>query len=167
MNKKFILKYIFLFIVCVILFSGTIKVFHRYRDTLHKDKVVLRFAVTSKSQVFDVTDSNMTAFFEKVYAYSDGQLYNNVDAFIINGNLTGDGSKDAFDAVDEIIENNLRKNTRFFYTTGEDDFSMEDDENVQEYVMANAKDFTVNINGYDLVFWTPVYNSYADRKSVV
>lgn len=163
MKKTRLLKNFIIFVTGVLIFSGCVRMLYAYSITSRKGDVLLRFAVTSGTYVYDEKEEGLTDFIDKVYAYADKQENNRVDAIIINGNLTGDGSKEAFENVKIIKDTNLRDDTRFFFTTGEDDFSMEDEDNVKKYVLGNSSDYVVNVNGYNFVFWSPIYNSYATK----
>lgn len=159
--KRFILL---LLLVC--LFSGVISIIRERIMISRQDKVVLRFAVTSKTSVYDETDTALTNYFEKVYQYAESHSYKKVDAFIINGNVTGNGSKEAFDSVSSLTKTWLLSGTRFYTTRSDGDFIIGDEgEKVADdpYIMEKLEDQVVRINGYTFIFMTPYYNYYEPK----
>lgn len=106
------------------------------------DEVVLRFAVTSKTFVFDETNEGLSNFISCVYDYSESQEYKNVDAFIVNGHITGDETDEAFMAVEVIASDYLNSGSKLF--------SIEEDKHVK-------------IKGYDFILMSSDYESYAGK----
>lgn len=159
--KRFVLL---MLLVC--LFSGVISIIHERIKTSRQDKVVLRFAVTSKTSVYDEGDTALTNYFEQVYRYAKSDAYKEVDAFIINGNVTGDGSKEAFDSVENLTKTWLLSGTRFYTTRSEGDFITGDEgEQAAEdpYIIEKLEDQVVRINGYTFIFLTPYYSYYEPK----
>lgn len=164
MKKKKYLIWTILFVAAVLLFSGMVKVIRNKTDEKNKDKVVLRFAVTSKTYVFDEGNTSLENFINKVYEYADTSSYGKVDAFIINGNVTGDGSTTAFKAVTKIADGVLRKGSKLYTTMGEMDFVVgESDEVDDPAIREKIADESVFINGYGFIFMSPVYTSYESK----
>lgn len=159
--KRFVLL-----VLLVCLFSGVVSIIHEQIRVSRQDKVVLRFAVTSKTSVYDETDTALTNYFEQVYRYADTNSYKKVDAFIINGNVTGDGSKEAFDSVNSFVETWLLRGTRFYTTRAEGDFivgSEGEQTAADPYILEKLEDQVVRINGYTFIFMTPYYNYYEPK----
>ena len=154
--KRFVLL-----VILVCLFSGVISIIHERIRINRQDKVVLRFAVTSKTNVYDENDTTLTNYFEQVYRYADSDSYKKVDAFIINGNVTGDGSKEAFDSVESLARTWLLSGTRFYTTRSDGDFVIgsEGEKTADDpYILEKLEDQVVRINGYTFIFLTPYYN---------
>lgn len=159
--KRFILL-----VILVCLFSGVISIIHERIRVSRQDKVVLRFAVTSKTNVYDETDTTLTNYFEQVYRYAASDSYKKVDAFIINGNVTGDGSKEAFDSVESLARTWLLSGTRFYTTRSDGDFVIgsEGEQTADDpYILEKLEDQVVRINGYTFIFLTPYYNYYEPK----
>lgn len=166
MNGLNRVKRFILLILLVCLFSGVISIIHERIRLSRQDKIVLRFAVTSKTSVYDESDTSLTNYFEQVYRYAESASYKKVDAFIINGNVTGDGSKEAFDSVSSIAETWLLSGTRFYTTRSDGDFIVggEGEQTaVDPYIMEKLEDQVVRINGYTFIFLTPYYNYYEPK----
>ncbi len=163
MRIKKILKLSIIYVLTVLLLGFTVKAVKGSLDAIKADEVVLRFAVTSKTYVFDESDANLTKFINMVYDYADAQNYPNVDAFIVNGDLSGDGSEQAFEAVDNITNRILRKNSVLYTTIGEMDFANETIQADNSEILRNGMDYAVNINGHGFVFLSAEYNSYANK----
>lgn len=161
-----IVKKIFLLILLVCLFSGIVSIVHKQLWLYRQDKVVLRFAVASKTCVYDETDTALKNYFEQVYQYAENSSYKTVDAFIVNGNVTGDGTKEAFDSVEAIAGAYLKDGTRFYTTRAEGDFIVgEEGEDFADdkYLLDKLEDKSVKIRGYSFVFLTPYYNYYQPK----
>lgn len=159
--KRFVLL-----VILVCLFSGVISIIHERIRVNRQDKVVLRFAVTSKTNVYDETDTTLTNYFEQVYRYAASDSYKKVDAFIINGNVTGDGSKEAFDSVESLARTWLLSGTRFYTTRSDGDFVIgsEGEKTADDpYILEKLEDQVVRINGYTFIFLTPYYNYYEPK----
>ncbi len=163
MRLKKVLKLFIIYVLTVLLVGITVKAVKGSLDAKKADEVVLRFAVTSKTFVFDESDTKLTGFINKVYDYADEQPYTNVDAFVVNGDLTGDGSEDAFAAVDDIADKLLRKESALYTTIGEMDFASETIQAEHSDILKNGMDYAVNINGHGFVFLSAEYNSYANK----
>lgn len=159
--KRFVLL-----ILLVCLFSGVVRIVHERIRISRQDKVVLRFAVTSKTSVYDEADTALTNFFEQVYRYAQNNPYRQVDAFIVNGNVTGDGSKEAFDSVENLAKTWLLGGTRFYTTRSDGDFLIggEGEQTASDpYILEKLEDQVVRINGYTFIFLTPYYNYYEPK----
>ena len=162
MKKRMI--YVSALSLLILIFSLTALFFKNISDKNNSDKVVLRFAVTSKSFVFDESCVRLTNFIDSVYSYAEKMPYDKVDAFIINGNLTGDGTKNAFDAVEMLVNEHLKNGSKFYATMGELDFLVGETDEVDDPDIKNKiEDKHVNINGYDFIFLSPVYISYESK----
>lgn len=161
-----VIKKLFLLILLVCLFSGMVSAVHKKLQFDRQDKVVLRFAVTSKTCVYDMTDTVLSNYFQQVYRYAEKCSYQTVDAFIVNGNVTGDGTKEAFDSVDAIARAYLQDGTKFYTTRADGDFIVggEGEEAADDaYLLEKLEDETVKIKGYSFVFLTPYYNYYQPK----
>lgn len=166
MNGLNRVKRFILLVLLVCLFSGVISIVHERIRLSRQDKIVLRFAVTSKTSVYDESDTSLTNYFEQVYRYAESASYKKVDAFIINGNVTGDGSKQAFDSVSSLAKTWLLSGTRFYTTRSDGDFIVggEGEQTaVDPYIMEKLEDQVVRINGYTFIFLTPYYNYYEPK----
>lgn len=166
MNGLNRVKRFILLVLLVCLFSGVISIVHERIRLSRQDKIVLRFAVTSKTSVYDESDTSLTNYFEQVYRYAESASYKKVDAFIINGNVTGDGSKEAFDSVSSLAKTRLLSGTRFYTTRSDGDFIVggEGEQTaVDPYIMEKLEDQVVRINGYTFIFLTPYYNYYEPK----
>lgn len=166
MNGLNRVKRFILLVLLVCLFSGVISIVHERIRLSRQDKIVLRFAVTSKTSVYDESDTSLTNYFEQVYRYAESASYKKVDAFIINGNVTGDGSKEAFDSVSSLAKTWLLSGTRFYTTRSDGDFIVggEGEQTaVDPYIMEKLEDQVVRINGYTFIFLTPYYNYYEPK----
>lgn len=155
-----------LLILLVCFFSGVISMIHEKIRAGRQDKVVLRFAVTSKTNVYDKSDTALTNYFEQVYRYAGTDSYKKVDAFIINGNVTGDGSREAFDSVDSLAAAMLQSGTRLYTTRSDGDFIVGDEGEEaagDPYILEKLEDKVVRINGYTFIFLTPYYNYYQPK----
>lgn len=166
MNGFSRVKRFVLLILLVCLFSGVISIIHEKIRMDRHDKVVLRFAVTSKTSVLDEEDTVLANYFEKVYRYAEDCSYRKVDAFIINGNVTGDGTREAFDSVDNLAGVLLQGGTRLYTTRSDGDFIVgnEGEEAAEDpYILEKLEDKVVRINGYTFIFLTPYYNYYQPK----
>ena len=164
MKKNHCIKWGIVFIWAVLLLAISARFCHDKRKEMNQDKVILRFAVTSKTFVFDESNNALRNFIEKVYAYADQNEYHDVDAFIVNGNVTGDGSRMAFDAVEQIADELLRKESRLYTTMGEMDFQVgESDEVNDPEIKEKITDHSLSIKGHRFIFLSPIYDSYATK----
>ncbi len=166
MKEISIIKKLFLLILLVCLFSGSVRVVQKRLWLYRQDKVILRFAVTSGTGVYDETNTTLRNFFEQVYGYAGTRSYKTVDAFIVNGNVTDDGTKEAFDSVEAIVRDSLQDGTKFYTTRAGGDFMVgaEGEDSVEDlYLLDKLEDGTVKIKGYSFVFLTPYYNYYQPK----
>lgn len=158
--KKISLLLFFTIIILILSYVGRLVKIHQ--DSLKANKVVLRFAISSHAAVVDEPDESLADFIQKTYMYSEQNDYQQVDAFIINGGLTRDGSANSYMIAEQQIEELVHKETRFFEVVGENDFSTIDD-NIDSEILKRARDYVTNVNGFSFVFMTPNYNSYIDK----
>ncbi|MDD6571576.1 MAG: hypothetical protein PUF12_04205 [Thermoflexaceae bacterium] len=164
MKKKKYLKWMLLLILFVLIFAGTVKRVRLQMEQNNQDEIVLRFAVASKTFVLDESNTSLLNFINKVYDYADHSEYPYVDAFIVNGNVTGDGSEEAFQAVDKITSENLRKESGFYTAMGEMDFIVGENDKVDDpAIREKIADRVVTIKGFSFVFLSPIYSSYAEK----
>lgn len=164
MKKKKCIKWMILFILFTLAFAGAVKYVRLGMEQKNQNRIVLRFAVTSKTFVLDESNTSLANFINKVYEYADHSEYPFVDAFIVNGNVTGDGSEEAFLAVNKITSTLLRKESEFYTAMGEMDFivgqdNLVDDPAIHEKIIDNV----VNIKGFSFILLSPIYSSYADK----
>lgn len=159
-NKKFKTIIILAIVVLVLSYAG--RLIKMNQDSRKSDQVVLRFVISSQAMVSEAYDESLDNFFIKPYEYAEQMTYNRIDAFIMNGGLTADGSDESYAMADEQIQNRLRNGSHFIEVTGEQDFSTVDN-NMDSPVLKRAKDQVVNIKGFRFLFLTPNYSSYADK----
>ena len=120
---------------------------------------VLRFVAASDTHVRD--DSDVTAIrigkmLDLVYSVADADPhYTALDALLIAGDLTNDGTKTEFDKFAAAVHGSLREGTRFIGVVAKnhDGYKMPRKE-LREYyhtVTGNDADFHVVINGYHFI----------------
>lgn len=164
MDRKKCVKWLLFFLVAVSVFAGVVRGIRKEREEGQKDQIVLRFAVTSKTFVLDESNESLKTFIEKVYEYADETTYPTVDVFVVNGNVTGDGSVEAFEAVDKITASLLREDSKFYTAMGEMDFVVGENDLVDDpAIREKIADSCVYIKGYPFLFLSPIYASYEPK----
>lgn len=164
MSKKKSVTWLMVFLLTVVLFAGSVSAIRKTREEQQKDRIVLRFAVTSKTYVFDESNDRLKNFIDMVYAYADKSSYPTVDMFVVNGNVTGDGSENAFEAVDKITASLLREDSSFYMAMGEMDFMVGEDTGVDDpAIREKIVDSCVYVKGYPFLFVSPVYVTYEPK----
>ena len=120
---------------------------------------VLRFVAASDTHVrddSDVTANRIGKMMEMAYAIADADAaYPALDALLIAGDLTNDGTKTEFDKFAAAVHGALRENTRFIGVVAKnhDGYKMPRKELRDYYhtVSGNDADFHVVINGYHFI----------------
>ncbi|MCR5216161.1 MAG: hypothetical protein K6C69_04440 [Lachnospiraceae bacterium] len=115
-SKKLLIQWI-CFILGVILLSLLARSMHSKQE-VGPDEVYLRFAVTSSTDVSKEDLSQLDRFVTGVYDYAKTQEYTGVDALIVNGYLTANGTSEEYQAVDDYMKDHLLQETRFLSTVG-------------------------------------------------
>jgi hypothetical protein len=163
MKKR--IKYGLLLAAVLVLFAFAAQKISQIQYNANSDKLVLRFAVTSKTNIYDEENTYFKNFIEKVYQYADAAPeYNNIDAFIINGNVTGNGNREAFEAFEKMSSDILRPESVIYTTMGEQDFiTGETDEVSDPDIQDKIQDKVINIKGFSFIFMSPVYDSYESK----
>ena len=120
---------------------------------------VIRFIASSDTHVRD--DSDVTAqrigkMLSLGYGISEeDKNYNRLDALLIAGDLTNDGTKTEFDKFSKAVKDNLKGDTRFLGVVAKnhDGYKMSrtDLRNYYNKVTGNEADFNVVINGYHFI----------------
>lgn len=163
MKKR--LEQTLLLLILIVIFTFLAKIYSENQYNKLQNQMVLRFAVTSRTNVYDEDCDSFKRFTDYVYQYADNQDdYNLVDAFVINGNVTGDGSVEAFEAIEVLKKKYLRKESNLFTTMGEQDFIIgETDEVSDPEIQEKIKDYIVNIKNFNFIFLSPIYDSYSSK----
>ena len=120
---------------------------------------VLRFIAASDTHVrddSDVTANRIGKMLELVYGIADADPnYTALDALLIAGDLTNDGTKTEFDKFANAVHGSLREGTRFIGVVAKnhDGYVMPRKELRDYYhtVSGNDADFHVVINGYHFI----------------
>lgn len=162
MKKRKVLYLLIFVMTAGIIFLG-IRYIRHIIDAAQQDEVVLRFAVSSRSEVDDEENSRLEKFMQSVYSYSEKEKYTGVDGFIINGGLTSKLTAQNMEYVNKICSRILREDTKLLYTYGELDFYNEDEDSIVDQVIYEDENICTNINGYWFILLSPVYNSYESK----
>ncbi|MCR5522401.1 MAG: metallophosphoesterase [Clostridia bacterium] len=155
-------KRIFTFILALFLVSGfmSISSFADETQTESSDFVpVIRFVASSDTHVKDI--DNMTAerigkMLNMAYGMAeDDENYKKLDAVLIAGDLTNDGTKTEFDKFSKAVKDSLRGDTKFLGVVAKnhDGYKMSRTE-LRDYYKkdtGNDADFNVVINGYHFI----------------
>ncbi len=121
---------------------------------------VIRFVVSSDTHVLGGDNTAMEARISKMLkmAYEEAEKdssYNSLDAFLVAGDLTNDGTKEEFDRFSNAVSGGLKGNTRFLGVVAKnhDGYEMERKEMRDYYssVTGNPADFNVVIGGYHFI----------------
>ena len=120
---------------------------------------VIRFAAASDTHVKDadnVNSSRIPAMMELAYSIADSDsAYGKVDALLIAGDLTNDGTTTEFDKFWSAVDSSLRDETQFIGVVAKnhDGYKMSR-KDVHAYytdLSGNSPDFHVVINGYHFI----------------
>ena len=120
---------------------------------------VLRFVASSDTHVLENSDQNeqrIRKMMDLAYSIADADpVYQAVDALLIAGDLTNDGTKTEFDKFGAAVQSSLREGTRFLGVVAKnhDGYVMKRAE-LRAYYTAltgNNPDFHVVINGYHFI----------------
>ena len=120
---------------------------------------VIRFVAASDTHVRDsdnVTADRIGKMMRLAYAEADSHpTYQKIDALLIAGDLTNDGTKTEFDKFQNAVNNALRPGTQFLGVVAKnhDGYELPRKEMRAYYseVSANDADFHVVINGYHFI----------------
>ncbi len=121
---------------------------------------VIRFAVSSDTHILGGDNTAMEARISKMLniAYSEAEkdsFYNELDAFLVVGDLTNDGTKDEFDRFWNAVSGGLKGKTRFLGVVAKnhDGYEMKRKEMRDYYssLTGNPADFNVVIGGYHFI----------------
>ncbi|MBR2589289.1 MAG: metallophosphoesterase [Clostridia bacterium] len=120
---------------------------------------VIRFVASSDSHVRD--DDDLTAgrigtMMEQAYAFAgEDAQYTNVDALLIAGDVTNDGTQSEFDKLKDAVYGALKQDTRFLAVAAKNhdgyDMSRSEVRSAISAVTGNDADFHVVINGYHFI----------------
>lgn len=129
-------------------------------DTTASDFVpVFRFIASSDTHVRDDNDVNaqrITKMLQMAYDMADSdESYNGLDAFLVAGDLTNDGTTTEFDKFWNAVSGSLREGTQFLGVVAKnhDGYAMKRTEMRDYYTGVSQRDadFHVVINGYHFI----------------
>ena len=120
---------------------------------------VIRFIASSDTHIEDDNDVNAIRIGKMInigYSFADEDAnYNRLDAVLIAGDLTNDGTKTEFDKFWNAVSGSMRDGTRFLGVVAKshDGFGMTRKKmrNYYESLTGNTSDFHVVINGYHFI----------------
>ena len=120
---------------------------------------VIRFIASSDTHVRDDSDTNanrIRMMLEETYAISDSdETYSALDAFIVAGDLTNDGTKTEFDKFWSAVSDGKREDTQFLGVVpkNHDGWTMnrKDMRSYYSEISGNDPDFHVVINGFHFI----------------
>ena len=129
------------------------------KDTDSSFVPVMRFVAASDTHVRSDGDTNeqrICKMMELAYGIADADpVYNKVDALVIAGDLTNDGTKDEFDKFGAAVKGSLRDETQFLGVVAKnhDGYEMKRTE-LRDYfknLMGIDADFHTVIGGYHFI----------------
>lgn len=152
--KRFICSVLVILLLCSISFTAFAK------ESEETDFVpVLRFVLASDTHILGDNDSEeqrIQKMMELAYKEAESdKLYKKVDALLIAGDLTNDGTKDEFDRFWNAVSSSMHDETMFLGVVAKnhDGYEMERSElrGYYEQLTGNEADFHVVINGFHFI----------------
>ena len=128
-------------------------------DKSEKFVPVLRFVAASDTHLMDDDNTNALRI-EKMmnYAYrtsSENKNYSGLDALLLAGDVTNDGTKSEFEKLDKTLEKSVRKDTRLLVIGAQnhDGYHMSRPKERAQIsaITGNGADFNVVIKGYHFI----------------
>ena len=123
---------------------------------MRKD-IVLRFVVMSDVHTGDTADVEAKRFkqaMEASYEYATSQDYKSVDALLVAGDMTKSGYENEMVAFKEILDKNIRQETRPLLVMGNHEYFVETGKQVSdrwERIMEQSMNTHEVINGYHFI----------------
>ncbi len=137
-------------------------------------KVVLRFAVMSDVHVGHTEDVEAIRFgkaMEACYTYAATQEYNPLDILLVAGDMTKCGYEHEMIAFKELLDKNIREETRALLVMGNHEYFVETGKQVSdrwERIMEQPMNTHEVINGYHFIgISLTSYMGYTDQKEWV
>ncbi|MDD4773677.1 MAG: metallophosphoesterase, partial [Eubacteriales bacterium] len=129
------------------------------------DIPVLRFAAASDVHIKEYDSVERTRFadlFGDTYAYCETQVYKKLDAVVIIGDFTDNGTAAQYDAFNEVARANIREETQLIVFMGNHEWGSGDERVFTEKTGMEPNSDSV-IKGFHFIGVSPVGSDYSSR----
>ncbi len=140
------------------------------KDTPEGFQPIIRFVVASDVHIDDSGADNersrLAQLFTESYRISSNREYNKLDAVIFAGDITNTGTTTSFNIFKDIVDYNIKKETKLLISLGNHEFITGPDKTIKRFtdVFGQQADTHTVINGYHFIGISPDKDRFDNIK---